>query len=83
MDGKITLSLPDLIPDSALKREWCTKDVMCASDKRRQPNCTESMKQEVLKELMNMEEEDASSILGLAVQVFLYLLIEIYGDKLK
>ena len=82
-NGKITLNLPDLIDDSAFQKEWSVESVVCASERRQQPNQTEAMKLQILKELSCIDEKNTPPIIELALQAFYYLLIEIYNEKLK
>ena len=82
-DEAVTLNLPDLVPESSLKKEWSKEDILCALNKRKQPGCTETTKMQVLRELFSVEEEKLPFILELAVLVFLHLLLAIYDDGLR
>jgi len=80
----ISLNLPDLVLHSPLQKSWSKESILRTLNQRNQPNGSNSSKQHALKELLSSQEEGAEqSILDLAVLVFLHLMLEIYGDKLR
>ena len=81
-DRKITLHLPDFVPNSALKKSWNVEELESALTERG-TNWDREKLLCIVKKLAGLEENETPSILKTATLVFLYLLVGIYDGLLK
>ena len=85
-DKKVTLHLPGFISSSDdSRKEWDVAALETAAlSSEEMGNCNHKDQLRVLKELAEIkDDETVPSILSMAMLVFLYLFINIYGVRLK
>ena len=76
-DKKVSLYLPDFVPESDLKKTWTVAELepsIVGGDEERL---------KTLKSLCSICDDEAPAILSMAMLVFLYLLSSIYASNLK
>ncbi len=76
-DNKVSLHLPEFVPESDLKKIWTLSDLESTII----GNHEERLK--AIRDLCGINEDETPSILSMAMLVFLYLLSGIYTEKLR
>ena len=75
-DGKIVLHLPEFIPNTDMEEDWELVDLGSSTGENDQQF-------QILRRLSGIDGDETPSILSMAKLVFLYLLVNIYKEKLK
>lgn len=78
-EGRVTLHLPEFVPEIDLKEEWLVTELESGT---LQGGGSEHQLQ-TLRKLAGIDGDETSSILSMAKLVFLYLLVNIYKERIK
>lgn len=81
-DRRVTLHLPDFVQDLVLKKTWSIADLEAAIPSGKMGRNQEEQLQS-LRALSGIEGDETPSILSMAQLVFLYLLLNIYDEKIQ
>lgn len=82
-DGKIKLHLPEFVPETDLKEEWSIAELEAVAIEQGGGSCNHEKQLQTLRRLSGVDGDEVPSILSMAKLVFLYLLINVYKEKIK
>lgn len=85
LEGRVTLHLPEFVPETDLKEEWPVAELESGTVQGvgEGGSCTHEHQLQTLRRLSGVDGDEAPSILSMAKLVFLYLLVNIYKEKIK